>query len=176
MNRLTEHYGKYIRVKGCKTLYPAHERKGAYTSNCIVRLAAYEDMELEPEDVKQLKDDIESRFLVWIEKHYGICGARFTELLQAEREGRCVVLPCKVGDTAYVLDDEDEDGGDDCIFEGNVVAINIGCGGTTVKIGHMEHKCWFAETERRISDLNTDWYLTREEAEAAQGGGGDALS
>lgn len=137
------------------------------------RLSAYEDTGLEPEDIRQLTDDIESRFLVWVEKHYGISGARFTELVEAERDGRCVVLPCKIGDTAFVLETEDEDGGNDCIFEGNIVAIHIGTDGITVTIGHMEKKCWFSETERRISDLNIDWFLTRAEAEAAQGGGGD---
>lgn len=28
---------------------------------------------------------------------------RLRELAQADREGRCVVLPCKVGDTVYIL-------------------------------------------------------------------------
>lgn len=45
MERLTEHYGDYIRIKGCKTLYPNVERRGANASNAIVRLAAYEDAE-----------------------------------------------------------------------------------------------------------------------------------
>ena len=30
---------------------------------------------------------------------------RLRELAQADREGRCVVLPCKVGDTVYQVDD-----------------------------------------------------------------------
>lgn len=29
---------------------------------------------------------------------------RLRELAQADREGRCVVLPCKVGDTVYLLE------------------------------------------------------------------------
>ena len=84
-----------------------------------------------------------------------------------------IMGPCEIGASAFVLESEDEDGGDDCIFEGNIVAIHIGTVGITVTIGHMEKKCWFSETERRVPDLNTDWYLTRAEAEAAQGGGGD---
>lgn len=32
---------------------------------------------------------------------------RLRELAQADREGRCVVLPCKVGDKAYVVDGGD---------------------------------------------------------------------
>lgn len=30
---------------------------------------------------------------------------RLRELVQADKEGRCVVLPCKVGDFVYVIDD-----------------------------------------------------------------------
>ncbi len=51
------------------------------------RLAAYEDTGLEPEEIQQLTEDIESRFLLWVEKHYGISGARFTELVEAEQGG-----------------------------------------------------------------------------------------
>lgn len=32
----------------------------------------------------------------------GIDPDRLEEICQAEREGRCVVLPCKVGDTVYI--------------------------------------------------------------------------
>ena len=60
------------------------------------RLAAYEDTGLEPGEIQQLTEDIESRFLLWLEKHYGISGARFTELVQAERDGRLVALPTQL--------------------------------------------------------------------------------
>ena len=73
MEKLTEYVdGKYIRIKGTKSLYPKNERDGAPLSNAIARLAAYEETRLEPE-----------------------------ELAQAEKEGRLVVLPCDVGDKLY---------------------------------------------------------------------------
>jgi hypothetical protein len=50
------------------------------------RLAAYEDTGLEPEEIKQVQ--------VALDK---IPFGRFYEIMQAERDGRCVVLPCKVG-------------------------------------------------------------------------------
>lgn len=51
----------------------------------VERLAAYEDTGLEP---------LES-----------ICNyTRLRELAEADKEGRIVVLPCKVGDTAWVKD------------------------------------------------------------------------
>ena len=44
MKRLTEHWGdRYIRIKGCNSLYLNEERKRAPTCNAVVRLAAYED-------------------------------------------------------------------------------------------------------------------------------------
>lgn len=136
------------------------------------RLAAYGDMGLEPQEIKSLQGEWNvMRLLV---NDYSALGPidYMRELAEAERDGRRVVLPCKIGDTAFVLETEDEDGGNDCIFEGNIVAIHIGTDGITVTIGHMEKKCWFSETERRISDLSVDWFLTRSEAEAALGGGG----
>ena len=123
-----------------------------------------------------LKRYVDGEVLAMVTEIDGVPLAHLRELAEAEREGRCVVLPCKIGDTAFVLESEDEDGGDDCIFEGNIVAIHIGTDGITVTIGHMEKKCWFSETERRVSDLNVDWFLNSEEAQAAQGGSRDALS
>lgn len=73
MEKLTEYVdGKYIRIKGTKSLYPKNERDGAPLSNAIARLAAYEETGLEPE-----------------------------ELAQAKKKGRLVVLPCDVGDKLY---------------------------------------------------------------------------
>lgn len=54
MEKLTEYVdGKYIRIKGTKSLYPKNERDGAPLSNAIARLAAYEETRLEPEDMKK---------------------------------------------------------------------------------------------------------------------------
>ena len=36
-----------------------------------------------------------------LEQEYGVSAARLCELAQADREGRCVVLPCKKGDTVW---------------------------------------------------------------------------
>ena len=38
---------------------------------------------------------------------YGISETRLRELAQADRDGRCVVLPCKIGDYVYVIDEGD---------------------------------------------------------------------
>lgn len=55
MERLTERKRKYIEIKGCKSLYPNEERKTAPASNVVVRLAAYEDTDLTPEEISDLQ-------------------------------------------------------------------------------------------------------------------------
>lgn len=55
MERLTEHTDDgYIAIKGCASVYPAQERKRAPATSAIVRLAAYEDSGLTPEEVAEL--------------------------------------------------------------------------------------------------------------------------
>lgn len=61
------------------------------------RLKQYEDSGLSPiacEEARKIEDGLS--------KHdYSI--ARMVELMQADKDGRVVVLPCKVGDTVYRL-------------------------------------------------------------------------
>lgn len=63
----------------------------------VERLAAYEDMGLTPEQCENAKVIIESAFSNDTSK-----AERIRELLKADRDGRLVVLPCKVGDTLWV--------------------------------------------------------------------------
>lgn len=62
------------------------------------RLAAYEDTGLTPEEVDTLQKDWSYLCTV-----VGECGglSRVKELTEADKDGRLVVLPCKVGDTVY---------------------------------------------------------------------------
>lgn len=72
--------------------------KGGCTNGCIVpklyaRLAAYEDTGLSPEKVSWMKEVVEAAFdndTSRIERAHN--------LHAADKEGRCVVLPCKVGE------------------------------------------------------------------------------
>ena len=61
------------------------------------RLAAYEDTGLEPESFK--RTFTEDALLILTGQLLGVTPDRLRELTQADREGRCVVLPCKIGDT-----------------------------------------------------------------------------
>lgn len=79
---------------------------GCLTEDCgfkveiCERLAAYEDTGLEPDEVNALQKDWSDLCTV-----IGECGGidRLRELAEAEKDGRIVVLPCKVGDTVYRL-------------------------------------------------------------------------
>lgn len=54
--RLTERtLDGYITIKGCASVYPSEERKRAPATSAIVRLCAYEDSGLTPDEVAELK-------------------------------------------------------------------------------------------------------------------------
>lgn len=65
----------------------------------VERLAAYEDTGLEPDEVTALQKDWSALCTV-----IGECGGidRLRELAEADKDGRLVVLPCKVGDTVWI--------------------------------------------------------------------------
>lgn len=69
----------------------------------VDRLAAYENTGLSPESVEALKLSIMGKAVSEITEFNGLPIDRLRELAEADKEGRVVVLPCKVGDTAYRL-------------------------------------------------------------------------
>ena len=76
-----------------------------YSGEAADRLAAYEGTGLEPEDIKNILD----RYKVFrsaISDETGqpmVSWTRAGELCRADRDGRCVVLPCKENDTVFYL-------------------------------------------------------------------------
>lgn len=66
------------------------------------RLAAYEETGLTPEEIERSKLEIEAGCVKAIARTYGIDINRLRELAEADRDGRLVVTPCKVGDTLWV--------------------------------------------------------------------------
>lgn len=92
MERLTE------RDANCadpKEIYGVRVKNHDYIS-AANRLAAYEDTGLTPEQCENAKTIIESAF-----SDDTLKVERIRELLKADRDGRLVVLPCKVGDTLF---------------------------------------------------------------------------
>lgn len=67
----------------------------------MYRLAAYEDTGLTPEEVISMHG--EWRAMMSVLNSIGGGYTRLRELAEADRAGRLVVLPCKVGDTVYTL-------------------------------------------------------------------------
>lgn len=101
MERLTKkHYGGNGYYMACSE----HCNKECFDckeiDKIIDRLGTYEDTGLEPEDVRRLQKDWTSLIITIDEMG---CMPHLRELYEAEKEGRLVVLPCKVGDTVYEI-------------------------------------------------------------------------
>lgn len=72
-----------------------------YQADFVDRLAAYEDTGLYPESVEALKLSMMGKAISEITEFEGLPIDRLRELAEADKDGRCVVLPCKVGDTVW---------------------------------------------------------------------------
>lgn len=152
------------------------------------RLATYEDSCLEPCDYAAMKAALEQadtarkdlNELIHIVGAAGIDHLR--ELVQAEKEGRLVVLPGKVGDTVFVIGKShvvecciDEAYLDDTKGVEYLVSFqcNEDCDGCPFNDWHQdftgEYSCSGEEGEVSIkgADFGKTVFITREEAEAA---------
>ena len=115
-------------------------------SMAVKRLGHYEDTGLEPEDLKKAFN--ETAILKLAAQALSTTPDHLRDLLQAEKNGRMVVLPCKLGDTVYQI-------GAERVYESEVKWIIFDCDD-------------IAFDERAIGG---SIFLTRDEAEAAQKGG-----
>lgn len=70
-----------------------------YSGNAVDRLAAYEDTGLEPEEIDILKKYHDFNTLEDANASKRLC-----ELAEADRDGRCVVLPVEVGESLWIHD------------------------------------------------------------------------
>ncbi len=136
------------------------------------RLAAFEETGLVPEEIKELRTDDVVEVAKMLRQLIESGEAdHLRELVQAERDGRLVVLPCKVGDTVYLID---RDG---------VVEAEVTCIRPFVfhnKIEFRGNAAWRFEDpfhrDGRILEQDVfvvfgkDAFPTRKEAEAALGG------
>ena len=81
--------------------FPMMKKRGGFKQGGVERLAAYEDTGLTPENVEALKLSAMGKAIAEITEFDGLPIARLRELAEADKDGRLVVLPCKVGDTVY---------------------------------------------------------------------------
>ena len=106
MERLTEWNGGQTR----HAYYPRCFKEPCYGSGCKIkdcpletavceRLAAYEDTGLTPEEIKA--PFTEDTMINLEAQALGVEPSRLRELAEADKDGRCVVLQCKVGDTVW---------------------------------------------------------------------------
>ena len=74
-----------------------------YQADFVDRLAAYEDTGLYPESVEELKLSMMGKAISEITEFEGLPIDRIREFAEAVKDGRVVVLPCKVGDTVWIV-------------------------------------------------------------------------
>ena len=86
--------------------FPMMKKHGGFKKEGVERLAAYEDTGLTPEEAKRMSNilmDVGIDYnCSWEYVKNWLLDDRLRELAEADKAGRLVVLPCKVGDTLWV--------------------------------------------------------------------------
>ena len=159
MERLTFE-GNFCEIARCK------EVKCPYDTACSQkqvweRLKAYEDTGLTPEEIKA--PFTEDAMINLAAQALGVEPSRLRELAVADKDGRVVVLPCKVGDILWIA------GSIRRLYSAKV---------RTFFIGHPSGVRWgdnddgiqmirTTECDVPMRDFGRSVFLTREEAEKA---------
>lgn len=159
MERLTFE-GNYCDISQCREL-PCK-----YDGNCSQkqvweRLREYEDTGLYPESVEALKLSMMGKAISEITEFDGLPIDRLREFAEADKEGRVLILPCKVGDTVYFVNAKH-------ILEFTVVGYAVD--ETGISWVYSEHVDKTGHTyERTFSPdrIGKTTFLSREEAEKA---------
>lgn len=79
--------------------FPMMKKRGGFKQDGVERLAAYEDTHMMPSDVTSMRMDM----AIIAALFNGVDVDRMKELAEAEKAGRLVVLPCKVGDGLWTF-------------------------------------------------------------------------
>lgn len=119
-----------------------------YSGEAVDRLAAYEETGLEPEQIRTVLDDAAREFA---EYDAMAPKERLRELAQADRDGRCVVLPAKPDQTIYQWRI-----GDDCPSVSRLDGVQINAD------GEITYPIWNGYLIPE--DFGKTVFLTREEA------------
>lgn len=156
MERLTERLrtGEVLMASEYEEKYTEQE----WISVLQDRIAAYEDTRLTPEEVTALQKDWSDLCTV-----IGECGGidRLRELAEADKDGRLVVLPCKVGDRLYEVT------GRKTISAYKVKAIRVELFGLFIEWDIVEGFAWQSLSGINAGEIGKIVFLTREEAEKA---------
>ena len=130
------------------------------------RLAAYEDPGLPPESVETLKLSMMGKAIAEIKEFNGLPVDRLRELAEADKDGRLVVLPRKVGDVLWVTKNP---------WTGKLLKKPLDAYVNGVKMySHGIYVNLLFDTRKingtrdyEINHIGKTVFLTREEAEAA---------
>lgn len=139
------------------------------------RLALYEDTDLTPEEINRILDaygrgmTLRSEVGERVEIVKDISTDRLRELARAEEEGRLVLLPCKIGDTAWFVSQ---------VFNGKEIVATVGRRAIDGIGGNRLNPVWMVSKEPyelhfHPSEFGRTVFLTREDAEAALAQKGD---
>lgn len=141
------------------------EQSEHYCGPAIDRLAAYEDTRLMPEEVlpKEKADEIALNLMRFADLEEFAPYDRLRELAEADKTGRVVVLPCKVGDVVYGFY------GEKTILPMVAKWIETNTDGWCIAAQYTPMAPMFY----RFSDFGKTVFLTREEAEEALEGIGN---
>ena len=133
--------------------------QSAFSQRCVERLAAYEETGLTPERCAEFaRADAEGRYIVMRDaEQEGV--ARLRELGKADKDGRLVVLPCKVGDGLWTFCSHPVEQ----VYSFTVTDISTLNGRTMLNTS----RCGVIDAR----DVGKTVFLTREEADAALKGG-----
>lgn len=162
MERLTEWNDEQTR----HAYYPRCFEEPCYGGGCKIkdcpfetavceRLASYEDSGLTPEELKA--PFTEDAMINLAAQALGVEPSRLRELAEADKDGRVVVPPCKVGDVVYGFH------GEKTILPMVAKWIETNTDGWCIAVQYTPMPPRFY----RFSDFGKTVFLTREEAEKA---------
>ena len=158
MERLTFD-GNFCDIAQCREMPCLHD--GACSQRKVwERLKAYEDTGLEPAEVISMHGE----WCAMMAALNSIGGGydRLRELAEADKEGRLVVLPCKVGDTVYEVTSRKT------ISEYRVKAVRVELFCTFIEwdiVAGFVDKSIFGV---QVNELGKTVFLTRDAAEKAK--------
>lgn len=125
------------------------------------RLKDLEDTGLEPEAVETVKLALCAKHMVDLETLNNTPISRLVELASADKDGRCIIPPCKVGDTVYEVTSRKT------ISEYRVKAIRVELFCTflewDIAAGFVDKSIFGVP----VDEIGKTVFLTREEAEKA---------
>ena len=156
MKRLTGRRDGRAYIVGCPD-FTLPKIVGLIIQQTVDRLAAYESTGLEPEEIISAIDMAKIACALHELNAYKELGSidRLRELAQADRDGRCVVLPAKVDETVYQAKK-----GDDCPCCFHLEGANIS------EDGDITYPMYWGE-RFTPDDFGTKLFRTHGEAMAA---------